>query len=129
MAPHEGRRQLLNYLKREFPWKNPFIYSYKNESGKTLTHEFSWTQVNKARVWAEKINPENYKILMYLTKTERTRQAIADAMYLDMTTVKRRADKCLDQLMHYLIGTYVNLENYDDLIQPIDLRARIIELI
>ena len=47
---------------------------------------------------------------MYLTKTERTRQAIADAMYLDMTTVKRRADKCLDQLMHYLIGTYVNLE-------------------
>jgi hypothetical protein len=125
MAPHEGRKQMLNYLKREYCWKQSFIYKYTNESGKTLTHEFNWTQVNKARAWAENINPENYKILMYLTKTERTRQAIADAMFLDMTTIKRRADKCLDQLMHYLIGVYVNLEDYDELIQPIDLRSKI----
>lgn len=123
MIPHMGRKQLINYLKREYCWKEPFIYKYIDEQGKTLTHEFNWTQVNKARVWAEKICPENYKILMYLTKTERTRQAIADAMFLDMTTIKRRADKCLDQLMHYLIGVYVNLEDYDELIQPIDLRA------
>lgn len=125
MEPHSGRKQMLNYLKREYCWKDPFIYKYINEDGKTLTHEFSWVQVNRARAWSEKINPENYKILMYLTKTERTRQAIADAMYLDMTTIKRRADKCLDQLMNYLIGTYVNLEDYDELIQPIDLRAKI----
>jgi hypothetical protein len=116
---------MINYLKREYCWKDPFIYKYVNEEGKTLTHEFSWVQVNKAIAWAEKINPENYKILMYLTKTERTRQAIADAMFLDMTTIKRRADKCLDQLMHYLIGVYVNLEDYDELVQPIDLRAKI----
>lgn len=125
MKPHVGRIQLINYLKREFPWKQPFIYFYNDEDNKKLSHEFSWNQVNNARKWAESINPENYQILMYLTKTERTRQSIADAMYLDMTTIKRRGDKCLDQLMHYLIGVYVNLEDYNDLIQPIDLRAKI----
>jgi len=90
-----------------------------------MSHEFSWTQVETAIKWAKSINPENYKIMMYLATTERTRQAIADALYLDMTTIKRRADKCLNQIMHYLIGVYVKQEDFDDLIQPIDLRSKL----
>lgn len=124
MQPHSGRQKLLNYIKKEYPWKHPFIYIYK-EDNKLLSHEFSWQQVEKARKWAQSINPENYRIMMHLATTERTRQAIADALYLDMTTIKRRADKCLNQIMHYLIGVYVNQEDFDDLIQPLDLRSKL----
>ena len=42
-----------------------------------------------------------------------------------MTTVKRRADKCLDQIMHYLVAVYVNKEDFDLELQPIDLRAKL----
>lgn len=124
MRPHEGRSKLLNYIKKEYPWKQPFIYVYR-EDNRLMSHEFSWTQVETAIKWAKSINPENYKIMMYLATTERTRQAIADALYLDMTTIKRRADKCLNQIMHYLIGVYVKQEDFDDLIQPIDLRSKL----
>jgi hypothetical protein len=124
MPPHAGRIQLLNYLKREYPWKNSFIYNYIGDD-KELTHQFNWNQINRAKKWAGAINPENYRILMYLTTSERTRQSISDALFLDKTTVRRKADRCLDQMMHYLIGKYVNLEDFDELIEPIDLRIRI----
>ena len=124
MTPHPGRIKLLNYIKKEFPWKHPFIYIYK-EDNKALSHEFSWDQVEKAKRWAKSINTENYNILLYLTTSQRTRQGIADALFLDMTTVKRRADKCLDQIMHYLVAVYVNKEDFDLELQPIDLRAKL----
>ena len=121
--PHPGRIKLFNYLKKEYPWKRPFIYSFK-EDDINLTHEFKWNQVDAAKKWVSTVNPENYKILMYLTTTNRSRQAIADASFLNSSTVKRRADKALDQIMHYLVAKYVNLEDFDSILEPIDIRIR-----
>lgn len=122
-SPHSGRIKLFNYLKKEYPWKMPFIYKFQ-EDNKTLTHEFSWHQINAAKSWMRSINPENYKILMCLTTSDRSRQAIADAQFLNSSTVKRRADKAVDQIMQYLIAKYVNVEDFDTIVEPIDIRIR-----
>lgn len=122
--PHEGRIKLFNYLKKEYPWKRSFIYLFKEDNNRTLIHEFSWHQVDAAKKWVRSINPENYKILMYLTTSDRSRQAIADALFLNSSTVKRRADKALDQIMHYLIAKFVNIEDFDTILEPIDIRIR-----
>jgi hypothetical protein len=121
--PHMGRIKLFNYLKKEYPWKMPFLYKFEEE-GRILIHEFSWNQVNSAKKWMASINPENYKILMYLTTSDRSRQAIADSQFLNSSTVKRRADKAVDQIMQYLIARYVNLEDFDTILEPIDIRIR-----
>jgi hypothetical protein len=120
LSPHPGRIQLIRYLKNDHPWKSSFVYKFQ-VGDQVFCYEFTALQVDAAKRWASRINPEYYRVLMYLVATNRTRRDIADSLFLDTTTLRRRADKCLNNIMQYLVGTFVNLEDFDSMLSPIDI--------
>jgi len=128
-SPHVSRDTILKYLKKEFQWRQDYVFKWQEvtEEGERLNreHTFTWSDVEAARKWTANLNPDNYKVLMYLITTGRSRQNIADALFLNSSTVKRKADAALDQIQQYLVAKHLLGLDIDFLVEPIDIGIRL----
>ncbi len=106
---HSGIDKFIKYLRQDFAWKQDFNCP---ETEEVYSHQ----QVKEALLKLKKTDPELYRMLSYLWQTKRTRNAIAEHLYCDSSTLRRKWIISLHILMNYL----VNHEVTED-IGPIDL--------
>lgn len=107
--PHSGLDSLTRYLRTGFPWKS----EWKCEA---LGMTFDYEDVKSAMLALKKSDPGLHRLLSYRWQTTRSRNAIANALYLDPSTLKRSWDKAMHQVVNYL----VNRDVYEEL-EAIDL--------
>jgi hypothetical protein len=110
MAKADSRLDsITRYLKTDFPWKKDFVCE-------PLGTTYQYIDVTKALMKIKITDPSLHRIASYRWMSYRTRNEIANSLYMDSSTLKRHWDKFGHLLMNYL--------NHGDLIgdmDPIDL--------
>lgn len=79
---HPGIEALTRYLRTDFPWK-------KDWECEVLNTTFKYEEVKEALRRLKKTDPRLHRFLEYRWMTNRSRSAIANALYLDSSTLKR----------------------------------------
>lgn len=91
---HPGLNSLKLYLKTRLPWHLDWECTYTGET-------FPAEQVVNALYWLKYHYPKEYEILGYLWLSYRPRNDIADALFMDASTLKRSWDKMMHLLKSY----------------------------
>lgn len=113
--PHPGIDRFTRYLKNEFPWKKNLDLS----SVMTDKDVFSYDEVKEAINKLKLTDPTLHRILGYRWQTQRSRNAIANALYMDPSTVKRNWDRAINIIVNYLVNKECTAE-----LEAIDLLYR-----
>ena len=79
---HIGIDSLTKYLKTGFPWKE----SWECEK---LEMTFTYEEVKEALRRLKRTDPRLHRLLEYRWMSHRSRSAIANALYMDSSTLKR----------------------------------------
>lgn len=108
---HPGLDALTKYLKTQFPWKQDFYCDYLNM---TFTYNQVRAAINKIKI----TDPALHRIASYRWMSHRSRNEIANSLYIDASTLKRHWDKFGHLLMNYLVnGDLVGKLDPIDLVQ------------
>ena len=102
---------LIKYLKNDFGWKRDWDATEVLGEGHIFTH----AQIKKAMDELKTNDPELHRILGYRWQTTRSRNSIANSLYLDPSTLKRSWNKAMNLIMNFLLNEDVmaNLEPID----------------
>ena len=110
---HEGLNQLTDYLRHKFCWKEPYVCKTEH-----IDTEFTYAQVLQAMKYLKVTDPELYKLLQYRYLTDKPRNTIANSLYIDSSTLKRKWDKGMQIVQHWLMhGPYSTEE---PILEPLD---------
>lgn len=102
------------YLKTSFACKEDW------DAMEVLNETFKYEDVKQAMVEFKTTDPGLHRILSYRWQTARSRNDIANSLYLDPSTLKRQWDKA----MFLVINRLVNKEA-SAVLEPIDLIQKI----
>ncbi len=91
--PHPGIDSFSRYLKKDFPWRKDWYCEL-------LAETYTYTQVKEAMLQVKKLNPSLHRLLAYRWQTERSRNAIANALYMDPSTLKRAWDRATNLIVN-----------------------------
>lgn len=98
------------YLKNNFPFKENW------EAAELLGESFTYEEVREALKRLKTTDPLLHKNLGYRWQSTRSRNSIANSLYCDPSTLKRRWDKAIKIIINYLVNKEVTAE-----LEPIDL--------
>jgi hypothetical protein len=104
-----GLNSVTKYLRTEFPWKKDFYC-------KVLDETFTYQQVRDALIKIQVTDPLLHRLASYRWASHRSRNDIADGLYMDSSTLKRHWDKFGHLLMNYLVNGDLIAE-----LEPIDI--------
>lgn len=108
---HPGLSQFTEYLRRKFPWKENFECEMVNET-------FTYEEVKQALRHLKTTDPALHRILEYRALSNRSRWDIAEALYIDSSTLKRKWNVAMNIMMNWLLhGSMSHLEEGE--IEPI----------
>lgn len=106
MAKADARLDsITKYLKVKFPWKEDF---YCEPLDTTYPYQDVVEAISRIKI----TDPALHRIANYRWMSYRTRNDIANSLYMDSSTLKRHWDKFGHLLMNYL--------NHGDLIGDVD---------
>lgn len=94
--PHPGNDSLTKYMKTEFPWKKDFVCEPINMT-------FRYEDVVDALRKLKTTDPKLHRIGSYRWMSYRSRNDIANGLYMDSSTLKRYWDKFSCLIMNYLV--------------------------
>lgn len=95
---HPGLKLLTTYLKTEFPWKKDYVCKTAE-----IDTVFTYEQVKQALHNLKTTDPYLHRLLEYRYMTTRSRSAIAQALYMDSSTLKRSWDKAMMIIQNWLM--------------------------
>jgi hypothetical protein len=107
--------ELTKYLKSQFSCQGELNLSAVLDSNKSKTI-FNYLEVKAALLNLKTTDPYLHSLLGYHWQTHRSRNAIASALYLDSSTLRRRWIKGLNALLNYLINYEVTAP-----LEPLDI--------
>ena len=105
---------ITKYLKAEFPQQKDCDLSQVLDANKSRV-VFGYLEVKSALLKLKTVDPELHKLLGYLWQSYRSRNYIANSLYMDSSTLRRRWVKGLNIILNYLINSEVTAE-----LEPID---------
>jgi len=109
------------YLKTEFSQQKDCDLSDILDANKSRVH-FGYLEVKSAMLKLKTVDPELHKLLCYLWLSYRSRNYIANSLYMDSSTLRRRWVKALNILLNYLLNAEVTAEL--DPIDPLYIEAK-----
>lgn len=107
--------ELTKYLKSGFSVQFDLDLSQVLDTNKSRV-VFSYLEVKDALLKLKTTDPYYHSILGYHWQTNRSRNDLANSLYLDSSTLRRRWIKALNMLLNYLINNEVVAE-----LEPVDI--------
>lgn len=119
-APNPVTTSFKSYLKTQFcmPTRPPWLYTGKDYEGNPLSVNVPYDAVKEAIRKMSLTDPMLYRMLEYAWKTNRTWDDIADAFYVDPSTVRRRVDRAIQIVFAWIQHGDLCLDNE---LPPVDL--------
>ena len=112
--------RVSEYLRSEFSQQKDLDLSINNK-GETLLDAnkrqvyFTYLEVKEAMLKFKAVDPELYRMFGYHWQSKRTRNRIAESIYVDPSTLKRNWNKGSHILLNYLINRDICVD-----LEPID---------
>jgi|688.fasta_scaffold1202849_1 hypothetical protein len=113
--PNPVLNTFMKYLRSEFPEQGNLDLS--NVLDENLSRvKFTYLEVKEAMLKFKTVDPDLHRLLAYFWQSTRSRNAIAEALHFDPSTVKRRANKAMGIILNYLVNSEVTAD-----LEPIDI--------
>lgn len=93
---HTGLDSLSKYLRSGFAWKEEWVCE-------KLGMVFTYPEVKEALRRLKRTDPKLHRLLEYRWLSNRTRSEIANALYMDGSTLKRTWDKAMHIVVNWLV--------------------------
>ena len=107
---------VIKYLRDGFSKQEDLDLSCVLDDSKSRV-KFTYKEVKAAMFRFKIVDPGLHSLLGYLWQSHRSRNAIAEALHFDSSTVRRRWVKGITVILNYLINEEVTAD-----IDPIDIR-------
>lgn len=112
--------RVSEYLRSEFPQQKDLDLSIDTkgegllDAAKSQVY-FTYLEVKEAMLKFKAVDPELYCMFGYHWQSKRTRNRIAESLYVDPSTLKRNWNKGINILLNYLVNRDVCVD-----LEPID---------